>query len=662
MFWAEFSRRAQRLRAEISALVGLGRYAKRALLAVSDLAVFGFALWLSMSLRLGELYVAPTSNLAALMAAAPLLGVATFFWMGVYKLVTRHIDNRGWLSIATAVATSSLIWAVLVLLSGVQPAYLEPAATHDAVVRVIPRSVFILYPLLATISVIGLRQAIALTFAATGIEPLGVARSPNKNVLIYGAGRLGVQLAEALHSTGEATPIGFVDPDSNLWGQYVGGLKVFCPERTANLVERRKISEILLAIPQTEPRKREAALRTLRPLNVDLRVLPALEDLAEGRSVVSALRPVNVEDLVWRRPQPANKSLLERDIADKCVMVTGAGGAIGSEMVRQALRQGPRRLVLFDSNEAKLYDIEQEVEALMRSAQGAASMRTDGTIVPVLGSVGDRHLVDAALFANGVDTVYHAAAYKCVGLVERNLGAGVANNILGTAVLAQAAEAAGIKRFTLVSNFAAAEADDIVATISRLAEMAVQARAAREAIGTTFSVVRIGAILDGPGSILQRIQSEIELGGPVRVSYPEVTRYLLSRAEAVNLIIQAGAMAKGGEVFAIHMGEPVEMKDLVRSIVRLKGLLVRDGEHPDGDIAIDCVGFGQDERICETPLPQDLNTPSAHPSIFISATPASAPEAIEQVLELMREALKIGDEHAVRTLLTKAIRAVAAQR
>ena len=469
---------------------------------------------------------------------------------------------------------------------------------------------------------------------------MGVARSPNKNVLIYGAGRLGVQLAEALHSTGEATPIGFVDPDSNLWGQYVGGLKVFCPERTANLVERRKISEILLAIPQTEPRKREAALRTLRPLNVDLRVLPALEDLAEGRSVVSALRPVNVEDLVWRRPQPADKSLLERDIADKCVMVTGAGGAIGSELVRQALRQGPRRLVLFDSNEAKLYDIEQEVEALMRSAQGAAPMRTDGAIVPVLGSVGDRHLVDAALFANGVDTVYHAAAYKCVGLVERNLGVvGVANNIWDGGSGLSSRSCGYQALHASIELRSGRGAHDIVATISRLAEMAVQARAAREAIGTTFSVVRIGAILHGPGARpLQRIQSEIELGGPVRVSYPRSDEVSPVASGGGEFIIQAGAMAKGGEVFAIHMGEPVEMKDLVRSIVRLKGLLVRDGEHPDGDIAIDCVGFGQDERICKTPLPQDLNTPSAHPSIFISATPASAPEAIEQVLELMREA------------------------
>lgn len=649
---------AARLRSLILQLAGINRYAKRSLLAVSDLAVLGLALWLAMSMRLGELYVAPSSELLVLMCAAPLLGVAIFFWMGVYQLVTRHVGERGQWLIALAVAISSLLWAALVLLSGVQSPYAEPAAGGDSVVRVVPRSVIILYPFFALLLVAGLRQAVAWVFATAGLEPVR-AQASVKNVLIYGAGRLGVQLAEALRRSGAATPVGFVDPDPNVWGQYLVGLKVFRPERTESLIERRRVSEVLLAIPQPARKEREAALRLLKPLKVGIRMLPALEDLAEGRSVVSALRPIKVEDLIWRQPLPIDDTLLAGAIAGKSVMVAGAGGAIGSELVRQALRRGPRRLVLFDSNEARLYDIEHEVEGL-RAAGEAAGRHLGGAIevAVVLGSVQDHGQVEAAIRGNGVDTLYHAAAFKSVALVEKNPAAGVKNNTFGTAVLARAAEAAGVERFAMLSSFAAACPQTIVGASMRLAEMVIEARAARVGTGTVFSVVRFASLLDGPGSVLERLQQQIEAGGPVRIGHAQAAGHYLPRSEAAALIMAAGGMAKGGEVFAVDTAEPVGVEDLARSMLGLMGLVARDGEHPDGDIGIEYVAHG--EGICEEPATRASSRPTEHAGIAVTLAPACAPARVEQALEGLRARLEAGDEQGLRALLAHAVREEAA--
>jgi len=430
-------------------LVRLGRYPKRAILAVSDLLVLGLALWLAMSLRLGELYVPPSWELFFVFCAAPAIGVATFFQLGLYRLVTRYIGGRGALLILMAVIISSLLWAFLVLLSGVQA-----GAASVSGVQVVPRSIFILYPILGAALVWGTRQAGGWLLKSGGIEIPVRLREKAKSVLIYGADTTGVQLLEALRHTPNYIPVGFVDMSPTLWGMYVGGLKVYRPERMAGLIQQHDVSEVLLAMPKARRQDRQAALRQLEGLMVSVRTLPAIEDLAEGRVTVSDLRPVGAEDLLGRDPVPPNAALLVRNIEDKSVLVTGAGGSIGSELVRQILRHGPRRLVLLEAGEGQLYEIELEVEEQLRARRTAAASDAAALpeIVTVLGSVLDAALVRQTIEANGIETIYHAAAYKHVPIVEHNAVAGLRNNTFGTQVLAEAAERCGVERFVLVST------------------------------------------------------------------------------------------------------------------------------------------------------------------------------------------------------------------
>lgn len=561
----------QRLHIVAPKLLRLGRYSKRAILVTLDLAVLSFAMWLAFALRLGELYVPSSWELFFVLCTAPLIGVATFFQLGLYRLVTRYIGGRVVMLIPVAVGLSTLFWALIVFLTGV---------------GIVPRSVVILYPILATASIWGLRRMAGWLLGHAGVEVPERLVGSARNVVIYGAGKTGVQLVEALRNSGSYTLIGFVDPSPTVWGQYVAGLKVFRPERLPGMVQRHDVREVLLALPSAHRRERQAALRQLESLKVSVRTLPAIEDLASGRVTVSDLRPVEAGDLLGRDPVPPNSELLARNIKDKSVLVTGAGGSIGSELVRQILRQGPRRLVLLDVAEPPLYYIEQEVEELLdrqrKELDGPAGVPE---IVAVLGSVRDECLVRNTLRSNAIDTIYHAAAYKHVPIVEHNPVAGLQNNTLGTAVLAEAAEQAGVERFVLISTDKAVRPTSIMGASKRLAEMVLQARAA-EGGRTVFTMVRFGNVLDSSGSVVRKFRQQIQAGGPVTVTHPEIIRYFMSIPEAAALVIQAGAMATGGDVFLLDMGEPVKIDDLARSMVRLMGQEVRDAQHPDGNLSL----------------------------------------------------------------------------
>ena len=556
-------------------LIRLSRYPKRTILATADFFLLGFALWLSMSLRLGEPYVPPSAELFLIFCAAPAIGVATFFQLGLYRLVTRF---------------SALVWALLVLLSGVQL-----TGANTPAVQLVPRTVVILYPILGAALVWGARQMAGWMLRSVGIEfPQHHMRGKLTTVLIYGAGTTGVQLLEAPRRARTYDPIGFIDNTPTLWGQYVADLKVYRPERMAALVQHRDVREVILALPKASRRERQAALRQLEPLTVNVRTLPAIEDLAAGRVTVSDLRPVEAEDLLGRDPIPPNATLLARNVADKSVMVTGAGGSIGSELVRQILRQGPRRLVLFDVGEGQLYEIEREAQELLRAKRMASTPASSPPpeIVAVLGSIQNSALVRRTLENNTVETIYHAAAYKLVPIVEHNAVAGLRNNTFGTVVLAEAAEAFGVERFVLVSTDKAVRPTSIMGASKRLAEMALQARTANgKGKHTVFTMVRFGNVLDSSGSVVRMFRHQIAAGGPVTVTDPDAFRYFMSIPEAAALVIQAGAMAAGGDVFVLDMHEPVKIDDLAKSMIRLMGLEVRDATHADGDIAIEYIGL-----------------------------------------------------------------------
>ena len=471
-------------------------------------------------------------------------------------------------------------------------------------------------------------------------------------MLIWGAGPLGLQLAEALERSDRYQCHGFIDMNSNLWGQYVGGNKVFRPERLAGLIERHSIEEVLLALPEATRQERAEVLHHLEPHPVAVRTLPQLEDIASGRVTVSSLRAVEAEDLLGRDPVPPDPALLARCVAGKNVMVTGAGGSIGSELVRQILRQGPRTLVLFEASENALYEIESEVRVVISALLAGAERPT---IIAVLGSVLDADLVARTIRLHAIHTIYHAAAFKHVPIVEVNPVVGFRNNTFGTLTVAEAAERAGVERFVLISTDKAVRPSSLMGASKRLAEMVLQARADEPGQRTTFTMVRFGNVLDSSGSVVRLFRKQIARGGPVTVTHPGMIRYFMSIPEAATLVIQAGAMATGGEVFVLDMGEPVKIDDLARSMVRLMGREVRDTNNPQGDIEIDYVGLRPGEKLREELLIGANTAGTEHPRIQRTMEPYLSLEKLEDVLEQLRATLVAGEPMVLQALLHKAV-------
>jgi UDP-N-acetylglucosamine 4,6-dehydratase len=615
-------------------VVGVGkltRYQRRAILAASDYVVLTFVLWSLLSLRLTAFYIPAGWPLGLLFAGAPLVAVAANFRLRVYRRVTRSFGRRGTWLISAAVSCSSSFLALATYLTGAIG---------------VPRSVVLLYPVVGTIALWGSRKAAALVFEWAGVSPpIYIVEDVNKkNVLIYGAGGLGARLLDSLRRSGVTVPVGFVDADPALWGQYVNELKVFPPSKLQELVERHDVKEVLLAMPKAGGRERQAVLRQLELVKVSVRTLPAIEDIATGRVTVSDLRHVDADDLLGREPVPPNPELLARSIAGKSVMVTGAGGSIGSELVRQVLRQRPRRLVILERGEEQLYEISHTVEEIIKATlNGGWRPET----VSVLGSVQDEHLVRRTIDRNRIDTIYHAAAFKHVPILENHPVAALRNNTFATALVAEAAEQCGVERFVLVSTDKAVRPTSVLGASKRLAEMIVQARAATDRHASTiFTVVRFGNVLGSSGSVMRRFRRQIETGGPVTVTHPEVTRYFMSIPEAAALVIQAGTMATGGDVFVLDMGEPVRIDDLARSMIRLMGLHVRDNQNIDGDIAIEYIGLREGEKLHEELLLGNDISPTEHPLIFKSREPFLGVDALSAILERLCEAMAGGDPAA----------------
>jgi FlaA1/EpsC-like NDP-sugar epimerase len=623
-------------------LVGLGRREKRAILAANDFILLNLALWLAMSMRLGEPFFPQSWELFVVLGAAPCIGIATFFQLDVYRMVTRFIGGRGAALTAAAVGLSGLYWGLLVHLSGVYS---------------VPRSVVLFYPVLGTALIWSSRQVAASFLRGPGAEAPARGQERTRRVLIYGAETTGVQLLEALRSAGTCEPMAFVDPNPTLRGQYVGGLKVHPPERMRGLVRRLGVDEVLLAMPKARRRDRQAALHRLESLKMRVRTLPAIEDVAAGRVTVSDLRPVDTEDLLGRDPVPPDPALLARNIAGKSVMVTGAGGSIGSELVRHVVCQGPHRLVLFERSEAHLYEIDLEAHGLVHGASAPDGGRP--RIVSVLGSVRDAALMRRTIEENGVETIYHAAAFKHVPIVERNPVAGLRNNTFGTISVADAALACGVERLVLVSTDKAVRPTSIMGASKRLAEMALQARAAerpgQHGGRTVLAMVRFGNVLDSSGSVVRRFRRQIEAGGPLTVTHPDMIRYFMSIPEAACLVVQAGAMAAGGEVFVLDMGEPVRIDDLARSMIRLTGLEVRDEAHPDGDIAIEYTGLRDGEKLYEELLLGASIAPTEHPRIMRSREPFLSRRELDGLLAALRAAMEDGSPAAIRAVLARAV-------
>ncbi|MDA7947362.1 MAG: polysaccharide biosynthesis protein [Hyphomicrobiaceae bacterium] len=624
-------------------LIDYPRWAKRGLLIGNDFLLLSIALWAAYSLRLGEAYVPPDDVTLALFVLAPTVGVITFYIRGLYRLVTRYFSQEAAGRLYVTIFLAVLIWTLLLYLIGLPG---------------VPRSVVIIYAFFAAAMIRISRQFAGWLLQSIPNVTLA-SIDPRMKVLIYGAGDTGLQLLRSLRDSRDYRPIALVDDNASLWGQRINKLKVYRPNKIKKLIERDGVKEIFLAISSASRQRRSAVIRSLEDLPVTVKTLPALEDIASGKVEVSDLRPIDVEDLLGRDPVPPDASLLGKHITGKNVLITGAGGSIGSELTRQIMKRAPKRLILFDVSEVALYEIEDQAERLLKQAYAEAKENgtemPDTEIIVALGSVLDRELVSRTIESHAVDTIYHAAAYKHVPIVEQNPFTGLQNNTFGTLIVSQAAIDAGVERMVLISTDKAVRPTNVMGASKRLAEMVLQALSAKNRSKTVFTMVRFGNVLDSSGSVVRRFRKQIHDGGPVTVTHPEIIRYFMSIPEAAELVLQAGSMAGGGEVFVLDMGSPVKIADLARTMIHLSGLAVRDEDHPDGDIAIEYVGLRQGEKLYEELLIGENTTGTKHPRIMKNSEPFLKWPALKAELSELELSIDTYDAEKVEAVLKRTV-------
>ena len=620
----------------IKRFLALPRTAKRVILLAVDLVLLPFSLWASFSLRLGELYL-PQGAMIYLFLAVPVIAVPIFIRFGLYRAIIRYIGFIAMWAVVKAVSLYTLIWGVVVLLSGISG---------------VPRSVLLINWLVA-ILLIGGSRALARWWL-TGSFQLSDEGQKKTRVAIYGAGGAGVQIATALSNSSNFKPVAYIDDNRSLQGNFIGGLRVYPFRKLPGLVETLAISEVLLAMPSVTRSRRSEIISALEPHAVHVTTLPGLDDLASGRVKVEDIREVGVSDLLGRSPVEPDIELLHANIRNKVVLVTGAGGSIGSELCRQIIRIGPEKLVLYERSEHDLYSIENELLQLLERQHPDSSPAE--TVVPILASILNQGRLEAVCKAFGVNTIYHAAAYKHVPMVERNPSEAVRNNVLGTYRSAMAAIDAGVETFVLVSTDKAVRPTSTMGATKRFAEMILQGQATRDGVGTRFTMVRFGNVLDSSGSVVPRFRKQIRQGGPVTVTHPEIIRYFMTIPEAAQLVIQAGAMGKGGDVFVLDMGEPVKILDMARRMIHLSGFEVRDESNPTGDIEIVYTGLRPGEKLYEELLIGENVIPTRHP-LILSAREESLPWAeLQTYVQEFEQTTRLHDVERSRVLLVEAVR------
>ena len=608
-------------RRTVKTALELPRSTKRALAVAMDAAICGFTVWLAFYLRLGVWERIAGNQWLAVIAA--LAFALPLFWVsGLYRAIFRY---AGW------GAMGALTRAMLVYALGYVSLFTFLGISG------VPRTVGIIQPILLFIFIGASRAAVREILG--GRLPLGDL----PKVLIYGAGSSGRQLAAAIVGAGEMRVLGFLDDDPTLHGSVLNGRRIFNPAKLAQLVHRQSVTDILLAMPSATRARRNAIIDTLRPLSVGVRTLPGIMDLAHGRVEPGQLRELEIEDLLGRDVAAPNQILFARNILGKVVLVTGAGGSIGSELCRQILNAKPSVLLLVDINEYALYAIHHELEVRVRGESGIR-------VVPLLGSVRDRERMRDIMGVWRPQTVYHAAAYKHVPMVEHNPVEGVRNNVFGTRIAAECAQEAGAANFVLISTDKAVRPTNVMGTSKRLAEMVLQALSAQG--GTTrFSMVRFGNVLGSSGSVVPLFRRQIKEGGPITLTHEDITRYFMTIPEAAQLVIQAGAMGTGGEVFILDMGEPVKIIDLARKMVALSGMTVRDDANPDGDIAIETVGLRPGEKLYEELLIGDNPSGTAHPLIMKASEGFLPASTLMPMLDRLAAAMDANDIAEVQQLL-----------
>ena len=612
----------------ILALINLSRRNKRTLMVLFDACTVIASIFLAFSLRLGHFYY-PTGNnhLLLIMIASPILALPIFYAFGFYREMIRYVGFKALWQINQATTLYAVLWALI---------------SFMAVIDGIPRTVILINWSIVLMSVGGSRFFARWVLSQENItNPL----SQKRNVLIYGAGSAGRELCTALYQSSEYNPVAFVDNSVELYRQSINGLEVFNEDDIEDLIQKHNIKEVLLALPSISRRRRNEIIAILNPLPINVRSLPSVSELAQGKVKIDDLRDVSIKDLLGREPVKPNEELLKLKITGKVVLVTGAGGSIGSELCRQIILQKPKQLILYEINEFSLYNVEQEFDKIeMPHVE----------ILPVLGSVRDRKRFQNVVKHFSVQTIYHAAAYKHVPLVEYNNSEGVLNNTFGTLIAAEVALAEKVETFVLISTDKAVRPTNTMGASKRIAELVLQALSKQES-STCFTMVRFGNVLDSSGSVIPLFKQQIKNGGPVTVTNANMVRYFMTIPEAVELVVQAGAMGKGGDVFVLDMGEPVRIYDLAIKMIQLSGLQVLDEDNLDGDIEIKCTGLRPGEKLYEELLVGD-NISQTDSLLIMRAEESMLDwEDLKPILDQLNEAINNSDQEKVRELLIEAV-------
>ncbi|RJX30715.1 MAG: polysaccharide biosynthesis protein [Oxalobacter sp.] len=609
-------------------VLAMPRVAKRMLVLGVDAGLCVLTVWLSLYLRLGE-FVALSGTALWAAVASVVIAIPIFIVAGMYRAIFRYSGWPALMTVTKATAAYGILYAAVFTAIGFQR---------------VPRTVGLIQPILLLLTV-GASRAVA-RFWLGGLYQNELKLAALPKALIYGAGSAGRQLVAAMRNSQEMRVIGFLDDDDRLHGHILNGQPIYSPADLPGLVETQQVSVVLLALPSINRKRRNEILRQMQSAKVSVRTLPSIADLAQGKVSVSDLRDLDIDDLLGREPVTPNHILLGKNILGKTVLVTGAGGSIGSELCRQIMKVNPAVLLLIDQSEFALYEIHEELHE--------KSLDSKVKLVPLLASVRDQTRMREIMSAWKPDTVYHAAAYKHVPLVEHNPAEGIKNNVLGTVITALVAQEQDISDFVLISTDKAVRPTNIMGASKRLAEMALQALAAKSN-STKFSMVRFGNVLGSSGSVVPKFREQIRNGGPITLTHQEITRYFMTIPEAAQLVIQAGAMARGGDVFVLDMGQPVKIKDLAQSMIELSGLTLRDDVNPDGDIEIEITGLRPGEKLYEELLIGDNPQPTSHPRIMKAHEDFLPWNALQEKLSALELALDVNDVGVIRLMLQQLV-------
>lgn len=613
-------------------LIKLPRTAKKLIVFSLDICIAVFATWLAFCLRFDD-FVGLSQPLIWAIVASVFICLPIFVVQGLYRAIFRYAGWFATFALIRALTIYAAIYILMFTIIGVEG---------------VPRSIGLVQPIILFVCVGVLRL---LVKALLNLLVIGRRnRDLTAMALIYGAGAAGRQLASGLRQSEGIKPVAFVDDDSGYWNSTINGLRVYAPDEIPGLLASNLgVTDVLLAIPSASRMRQREILKRLSNLPVHVRILPGLAELANGDIRVEDFRDVEIEDILGRETVQANTELLHQNIADKIVMVTGAGGSIGSELCRQVLIQNPKILVLLEQGEFSLYSIEQELTRISTSVK----------IIPILGSVLDSNKLERVIQRFGVQTVYHAAAYKHVPMIEMNPAAGIWNNVFGTLRTVEASCRAGVETFVLISTDKAVRPTNVMGCSKRIAELVVQAKSLKVnhlgAQKTKLTMVRFGNVLGSSGSVVPLFREQIRNGGPITVTHPEIIRYFMTIPEAAQLVIQAGAIGEAGDVMVLDMGEPIKILDLAKRMIHLSGFSHRDEESPDGDIEIEFTGLRPGEKLYEELLIGDNSLSTEHPRIMRAAEHALTWEELEPIIVELESAVKAEHVDVIKMILKKAV-------